>query len=440
MHQCGTLIQHWPSVKIIRPTKIEDPEEYVSSEEVAEDIRQGKPVSGMTKTKSQKARARKAQAAQAKAQHRAQGPPNHRRKKWFIGVDNFRMGSGDAPRPKRSRARNGGLDLVSLAPEERGTQSSFSRGQLVTQDEFIAVLNASVTFQATPFVLQPGLAANTPWLAQISTLYQKYKIHKWEYYYKPIVSEFDPIGQRGKVIMSFDSDVAGLNLTTFQQAEGMQPHVDFMPYQKASLPLSGRLYSQTNTGLFVRSGAAPAGADPKTYDAGVLYVCTQGMSGSGSMGELHARYVVELINPILPNTVAPPLNYSLTNLYQSGKALTSGVRVTADALLFSANGLNIDVNGGNVTMPAGIFRLDFNANVTVTAGNASTVSLQLQVNGVPRRGTTSGEQLTAGSIISAEYNGSYVIHCNGGEIIILTMLASFTGTAVSDFGLQISTV
>lgn len=308
------------------------------------------------------------------------------------------MGSGD---PKRSRARNGGLDLISLAPEERGTQASFSRGQVVEQDEFMAVLSASVMFQSTTFVLQPGLAANNPWLAQISQLYQKYRILKWEYYYKPIVSEYDPIGQRGKVIMSFDSDVAGQVLTTFQQAEGMQPHVDFMPYQKASLPLSGKLYSQTNTGLFVRSGIPPAGADPKTYDAGVLYVSTQGMSGSGSMGELHCKYTVELINPILPNVVSAPLNYKYTGYGQSGVALTSGVWTQATSLTVSPNGLGLTAVGGAITVPSGVLRVSYSASISVSGGSATTASLQLKINGAVFRGSVSGIENASGSLTSA---------------------------------------
>lgn len=396
----------------------------------------------MTKTKTQKARAKAAKQGKPK-QHQPHPNPN-RRKKWFIGVDNFRMGSGEAPKPAKSRARNGGLDLISLAPEERGTQASFSRGQLIEQDEFVAVVNASVTFQTTTFILQPGLASQNPWLAQIASLYQKYKIIKWEYYYKPIVSEYDPIGQRGKVIMSFDSDVAGQYLTTFQQAEGMQPHVDFMPYQKASLPLSGKLYSQTASGLFVRSGNVPAGADPKTYDAGILYFSTQGMSGSGAMGELHVRYQVQLINPVLPNVVAPPINYKYSALWTTAVpvALTNGPYTQVTALTpTTINGLGLTSPGGNLVMPAGTFRLDYNARLVNVPGGAFTSALlQIRINGIAHRGTTTGWTGAGGNVYEWEMNGTYTSTFSGGEIVTYYYATNYTITATGEFGLQVTVI
>lgn len=353
------------------------------------------------------------------------------------------MGSGEAPKPKRGRARNGGLDLVSMAPSEVGTQPSFARGQVVEQDEFVAVLNASTTFQVTTFVLQPGLAGNFPWLSAIASLYQKYRILSWEFYYKPIVSEFDPIGQRGKVIMSFDSDVVGQYLTTFQQAEGMQPHVDFMPYQKARLPLSGRLYSNTNSGLFVRSAAPPAGTDPKTYDAGILYVSTQGMSGSGSMGELHVRYRVELINPVLPNVQSQPLNFKLTSLYQNTIACISATYIQAANLLVgpSGNGLQLPVASGVVTMPSGIFRINYSAGYALAGGLASVVAVQVRINGAGVRGSTALVAANAGIFNPMDLNGSFCKQFTGGELLTIWVNGTFAaGTCTADVGLEISTI
>lgn len=391
----------------------------------------------MTRTKTQKMRAKKARAAQAPPPQQPRKKGKSKNKKWFLGFDNFRMGSGDAPK----RSRN--MDLISMAPAEMGVQqASSNRRQIIAQDELVAMVQGSVTLQCTSWQVQPGLVANFPWLAQIANLYQKYKIRSMVFYFKPTVSQYNALGQQGRVVLSFDTDALSPLLQSTQQAEAMTPHVDGLPYEKMFLELPSER-ATPGDGKFVRSGPAPAGSDIKTYDAGVVYFTTEGLGGSGQIGELRVKYVVELLNPVLPNTIPPQVNYRVSAFSASSPAsLTTGVQtqIAINTVGTVGNGLGVGYTaGGSFTMPSGLFNLTFKVKFTPSANNITTCIYEIRINGgAVGWSSFRNESATMGI-------NTYVLPVtrafSAGDVVTCWAQANFpSGTATADGYLQIELV
>lgn len=310
---------------------------------------------------------------------------NNNDPRWHIGFDKFSMGSGD--KPKSTKSRN--LDMIAMAPMESAEDfgAGSSKNQIISQDEYITTVVGSTVFQSTSYVLQPGLANMFPWLAAIANLFQKYRIISFRFYVKPLVSQYNALGQSGRVILGFDYDATASPLTTQVQAEGMAPHVDGMPYEKMSLALNNQ--RATPTTKFVRSSVPPAGSDLKMYDAGTLYVSTYGLSGSGTIGELRCKYTVELQNPVLPNSVVAPTNNTVS-LARNQLAITiptaTDTLITLDTFDSGINGLGLAFSGGSLVMPAGMFLL----NWTIKFNNPGANVITAAQSWITRNGTAVG--------------------------------------------------
>jgi len=287
------------------------------------------------------------------------------------------------------------------------------RAQIICEDEYIGEINGSVGFATSAFACNPGQAGTFPWGNKIASLYEEYEFLSLEFYYKREVSEFSTNGQAGKVILSFDYDASDSAPTTKQQVEDTVPHVDAMPCTPVlRLPIDcSRI--RKNSSKYVRSGAQPANTDLKLYDAGNLFVSTQGCTAATVIGELHVRYCVRLSEPVLDaaSTVGGAAHFS-------GIAPTTADNF-ADAVLQAGaspqlQGITARLNV--LTFPAGIpgnyivyFSLGASTSVTsiptVTLGGGAT-ALSLMTTGGAR---DSSPQLLSGATAAAS-NSVFRVH------------------------------
>lgn len=367
------------------------------------------------------------------ARYQAKQAMNTNDPRWHLGFDKFSMGSGD--RPKSAKSRN--LDMIAMAPMETASDygAGSSKNQVVSQDEFITTVTGSTAFQSTIFVLQPGLSAMFPWLASIANLFQKYRVLSFTFYIKPLVSQYNALGQAGRVILGFDYDATASPLTTQVQAEGMAPHADGMPYERLSLTINSN--RATPTTKFVRSGIPPAGSDLKMYDGGTLYVSTYGLSGSGTIGELRCKYTVELQNPVLPNAIVPQTNTTVSRLGNvAPTTLLTGVDtlIVLDAISPPYNGLGITLNAGSMVMPAGIFLLNYGIKFSNPGANVITaIQSWYTINGL-LLGHTQQFLGATGFQVWSQTNCA-VTQCNAGDLIAVHAQVTFaSGTTTVPLG------
>jgi len=271
-----------------------------------------------------------------------------------------------------------------MAPIENDNNTSLARRpQVIEQDEVIGIISGSNpgAFVSSVFAINPGQVSTFPWAAALAQLYERYRIEMLEFYYKPIVSGFAPSGQIGKVILSADYDAASALLTSYRQAESMDPHADGMPYEEICLRLDPRRCTGID-GKFVRQGILPAGNDIKTYDAGQLFVSVQGTTDLNPIGELRVRYRVSMMNPRLLNT--GPANAQFVSAVVNASASTALVTGTPKAVALDTvlsnpgNGIGVVVGSNVATLHAGQYIISwvvqYGASGNVITSTASWVS------------------------------------------------------------------
>jgi hypothetical protein len=256
-------------------------------------------------------------------------------------------------------------------------------------DENIGTVIGTSAFTVGTYSINPGQSSTFPRLSKIAALYERYRFKKLEFYFLHDVSQYASQGQSGLVVMSTLFDAASSPPTTKVQMEATNPRVICMPNQNSKLIVPVSHLHPRGLPLFVRPGQLPGGTDIKTYDAGNLYIAAQGMVGTGEVGELHVRGVVEFENFLLDaSLVSAPINNQVV-IYQStvgevlnasgatyrlllagtrignlGATNTNGVIVfppgnylidVAGSVLFSVAGQNfymfLVVNGSNVGPP-----------------------------------------------------------------------------------------
>jgi hypothetical protein len=225
-------------------------------------------------------------------------PPRDPNKRWYLGINNLQFGSGDAP-------KNGGRSVG---------RTAFNKTNIVEQDELIGTFQGSTPFFTRGFVIQPGDSAVFPFLSAIASQYQRYKFLGLTFYWKPIVTAYSAAGQSGQAALSCDFDAGGGDPTSMRVVEATDPHTVFMPYMQGRLDLDPRRLTPVSQGLYVRNGPVPPGQDPKTFDAGRVFLSFYGVPlTDADIGELHVAYRVMLLNPLLKDLVAPnpmPRNFT----------------------------------------------------------------------------------------------------------------------------------
>jgi hypothetical protein len=245
------------------------------------------------------------------------------------------------------RGRGGRLGLG--GNPQSGITSRYA--QTIEEDEYIADVNGSSAFATTAYSINPGNVTTFPWGSRIAQLYDEYDFTFLEFYYQRIASEFNTSASTGEVILSIDYNASDPVPTTLQQVLATRTKNKGMPCDQ-TIPLQADcVLIRQQPSKYVLSGALPANTDSKTYNAGTLYVSTQGTGTSNTLGRLFVRYRCVLKEPILePATVAGGV------VHFSSIAATTANNFAASAQQAggtpSLTGITLGTN--TVNFPAGI--------------------------------------------------------------------------------------
>jgi hypothetical protein len=203
------------------------------------------------------------------------------------------------------------------------------------------------------FVLNPGLEQSFPWLCTIAQQYQ-------EYSWKGIV--FHYVSTSGSSVGSTTTSLGSVMLHTDYRVTAPQPiskvellneyfASDAKPSENFVHPIECDPKENPYNVQYVRTGAVPAGEDPKTYDLGVVTVATAGgQAANVTVGELWVTYEIELKKPQVSGALgySTPSYFGLFNTGISGTATLGTNRVS-----FVDNiGISIDPDG-TITFPKG---------------------------------------------------------------------------------------
>lgn len=186
-------------------------------------------------------------------------------------------------------SRNTSAKTTVKAPvaQNRSSQRVKPGTYRIRETERIGTINGSTTFNCGGFEVNPGLATAFPWLQQIANVFDEYKFHKLKFRYKNFVGT----QLNGNVIMAFDYDVLDPTPTTAIQMTQMSCWKDGAPWRIFELPIDVNRINKK----FTRDQAI-TGSDQKTYDAGKLFIATEGFANTDPAGYLEVEYDVEFFN------------------------------------------------------------------------------------------------------------------------------------------------
>jgi len=254
--------------------------------------------------------------------------------------------------------RANGLSVTAFSRNPR--QSQPRQTEPLRGDEFIATVAGSTTFSTTSYSVNPGQVGVFPQGSVEAALWQKYRTRKLQFYYAPLGGPVATDTQKGRVVLSMNFDAAAPPPNSRAQVEDTSERAECFPYEWTELNISPKLANQNAlTGLFVRPGYLPGGADIKSYDIGILSVSTDACPNTNTIGEIRVRYEFVLEQKILRNVGAPANNQ--VAVYQSTTTEAAGATTVFKQMVLATqttNGIGAVNTAGSIVLPAGNYNLD----------------------------------------------------------------------------------
>jgi len=280
----------------------------------------------------------------------------------------------------------------------------------VSHTEYIQEVQGSIGFNVTPFFVNPGLPGSFPWLANIASQYEEYRVKKLVYRFETEASS----SVAGAVILVTDVDALDTAFQSKQQAMDYRGASRTAPWQRVTHDAQAAAKSPYGA-RYVRSGSIVSG-DLKTYDVGLFQLITQGMASTAVVGELYVDYTFEFIGPKVNNVLGQNL---LGADVRSGGVVTPAAPLGSAPSIVGGSNIPIVVNNNSVTF-------QFSGRLLVTFQIIGTGITVLSVNAA---GGASAAVIYSNVITATTANAvvSIDLVANQGQGITL----SVTGTTVT---------
>lgn len=194
-----------------------------------------------------------------------------------------------------------------------------SGGMRILHREYIDDIAPSNAFYKEDYDINPGLLQLTPWLANIATSYEEYKIHRMLFEYRPLcadstISSSTSMGV-GSVIMAVNYNpynnpfVDKRTMENYDGAKSTKPSkscVLGLNVKKIQTPLSSGPKWVRNLPV-----DASTGQDKRLYDSGTFSIAVQGQptDATGVIGELWVAYDIEFFKPKYDGAIGSKLLY-----------------------------------------------------------------------------------------------------------------------------------
>jgi len=247
----------------------------------------------------------------------------------------------------------------------------------IVHRELIASVVGSANF-AVPFTfaLQPGLAATFPWLATQAQSWESYRFNKLRFCAYTRTGSNVP----GSLMLVPDYDATDVAPSTEQIASSYEDVEEDVPWKDICCQLRPASLHSLGPRKFIRTGALPANADVKTYDAGNMFICTTDGTAV-NWSKLWVEYDVTLFTPQLPPggagvlsseriTGATPTTANILGTQTVQPGSSNLVSVAGSVVTFNQAGLYFVAYTGNGTTDS--------VNVNPTASANATLSLLQQ--------------------------------------------------------------
>lgn len=196
----------------------------------------------------------------------------------------------------------------------------------VKHREFIQDLLVDATGKLnTKYYLQPGDSSTFPWLHQLASNFQEYRIHGMVYYYRSLIADSLVAGSTvqgiGQIIIATDYNVlsngyaalpfpskAEMQNTQFTQSSKLSGDCMHIIECDPAMQVIPSNWIRTSSNL-------PTNADARLYDMAKTQILVEATAPNQRVGELWVSYDIELRKPILSEgndqeTIAYALEYT----------------------------------------------------------------------------------------------------------------------------------
>jgi hypothetical protein len=267
--------------------------------------------------------------------------------------------------------------------------------ELVTRTDFNDAL--------APYLINPGLSDNFPWLSQIAMNYEFYKFRKLRFIFRNRIGTATP----GSIYTATQHDAGDPVFSSKQELleyEGAQSSVIYRDHTFDCLLGRGSMMKK----LLVRTGELTEDQSIQLYDAGKFTVVTNSTDAAVNVGDLLVEYEVELTVPKLGSasaglsfawyvhTNSPSNILGGMTLYSTNAGISEQIVLVAGSIVFPTAGLfditvtqygnNPDLAGSVFTSPTG--GVSILASAKAEQSSTFTVSIVHNIIYVPAAGGT----------------------------------------------------
>jgi hypothetical protein len=307
--------------------------------------------------------------------------------------------------PKRQRSRRNKAKKQNLSKDSKANQpglgkptgavvalsrKTVSTSPKVTQKNGKSVriahrelVNGSVSSNtifsvSSTYALNPGLAATFPWLAPQAQQGEQYRCHKLRFDYVPIV----PTSQAGDIMLVPDYDASDPPPTTETQALDNVGAVTDSVWANVCCDLDVPSMHALGPRRYVRP--CNIAGDIKTFDVGTMFICTNNVTTTPTIGKLFVEYDFEFFTPQnSPSGATAPQQsswYFIAILQTLTTATPVAVNFASTGKIFDPLGVGVPVTG-TFTPAAGVYKVEAAITVLDSSAEQLAVLLKMQKNG-----------------------------------------------------------
>jgi len=185
-----------------------------------------------------------------------------------------------------------------------------SLSTVIKHREYIAdIVSTGTTFANTAYDVNPGNRALFPWLANVATSYQQYKVRGMVFEFKSTSSEYATGSGLGKVILASNYNVNEPTFDNVQEMENSEYAVANKPSVSFYHPVECARGARRDDPFYVKDpNKTDVGeSDNRWYDMLKFQVATSGLSApvDTTIGEIWVSYEIELLKPVVPRLLTP---------------------------------------------------------------------------------------------------------------------------------------
>jgi len=334
-----------------------------------------------------------------------------------------------------------------MGASTKQTQEDRHQRSTIEFDEYVAEVSGSTSTTVptvTGYSFNPGLATLFPNGSKEAAVWTEWKLKYARPYYKHKVSAFATNGQSGKVILAFDYNAKNSAPTTVQQLEVFATRADAMPCEDIEINLRSDLINKSDS-KYIRTGAIPAGSDPRVMDGGTLYVATVGNQATSNVGELRIKYCFDVfLQTNVQSSGAAPSNSNAAWFQSTTAEASGGTTVPTTMLLATAsqNQLGAVNTAGSIVPPLGNYLFDADVVMNNTSSVNTTLTLDFQKNGASLFLVARTVQaVTTGGATQLALHLSGYVACNGSDALKVIATSIFgVGTVTNSGSLRLVAV